>query len=556
MDIMLKNDLVSASNTGGYGEVYFLSQDLEGNMEIFNEIVHKFEKSQKLKDFTSSPEFFERVMKQTDDAVIITNSEWQIFFWNKSAEVLLGYNEKEVLGDDLDIFPDMEVRNELQAKVQEGEQVMGFETKLKQKSEELIDVSITMDPIKDENEKIIGYSLVSRDETERKKAKEALHVSEEKYRAAFNTSPDISYRVDPDGKIMDCNDAAREILGYSKEELIGKPILDLYTVESRVQAKEYFEEWKRSGRLRNKELKIITKDGRKIDVSLNVNTIYDKSGNVISSISSQRDITKHKEMDKALRESERQYRELVDNSLVGIFKSNLAGDILYVNNALLKIMDFDNREELISQKAIMHYRDPKDRDQLIRELKKKSRVSNYGIRIRTKKGDVKNVIISASLAGETIEGMVMDITQQRLIKEDLHLHQTELEAQNAELREAQEALEESRSIYSDLYDFAPVGYFTLDPKGLIKDVNLTGADLLGWKRRHLTKKPMDQLIATEDRDKFRMHLREVFKEGAKQSCDVKFFRKDKSMLSARLISKAVEDEKGNRVACRTMVIDL
>ena len=95
MDILLKNEVVSSSKTGGYGEVYFLTPDMEGNMEEFQDIIKKFEKSKKLSDFTTSPKFFQKVMEQTNDAVIIINKEGQVFFLNRSAEKLCGIKEDE-----------------------------------------------------------------------------------------------------------------------------------------------------------------------------------------------------------------------------------------------------------------------------------------------------------------------------------------------------------------------------------------------------------------------------------------------------------------------------
>jgi PAS domain-containing protein len=72
---------------------------------------------------------------------------------------------------------------------------------------------------------------------------------------------------------------------------------------------------------------------------------------------------------------------------------------------------------------------------------------------------------------------------------DLHLHQIELEIQNQDLRAAQAALEAARDDYAELYDFAPVGYLSLDRNGLIHKLNLTAAKLLGRERANLLHKP-------------------------------------------------------------------
>jgi len=133
-----------------------------------------------------------------------------------------------------------------------------------------------------------------RDITERKKALVLLQESEEKYRTAFNTSPDLFYRVDPEGKILDCNDTAIKTLGYTRNELVGIPLFNIYAEESKPNAEKYFKEWQKTGELRNKKLKIVTKDGRKMDIELNVNTIYDPDGKVVSSISAQRIIPEGK----------------------------------------------------------------------------------------------------------------------------------------------------------------------------------------------------------------------------------------------------------------------
>jgi PAS domain S-box-containing protein len=184
VDVLLKNELVSTSKTGGYGEVYFLTPDMEGNMEIFNDIIKKFEKSKKLKDFTSSPKFFQNVMEQTNDAVIIINKDGQVFFLNKSAEELYGYDKEDIMGEALQIFPDSHDLEEIIKKVSNGDTVAGFESKLNHKSGKSIEVALTLDGIKDENDNLIGFSILSRNITKRKQAEEALIRSEERYALA------------------------------------------------------------------------------------------------------------------------------------------------------------------------------------------------------------------------------------------------------------------------------------------------------------------------------------------------------------------------------------
>ena len=101
-----------------------------------------------------------------------------------------------------------------------------------------------------------------------------------------------------------------------------------------------------------------------------------------------------------------------------------------------------------------------------------------------------------ALQGKTGEQQELSINDARSLIHELQVHQIELEMQNEELRRAQKELEESRDRYSDLYDFAPVGYFSFDKNGLIIEVNLTGAKKLGVERNFLIKKPFSLFIST------------------------------------------------------------
>ncbi len=122
----------------------------------------------------------------------------------------------------------------------------------------------------------------------------------------------------------------------------------------------------------------------------------------------------------------------------------------------------------------------------------------------------------------------------------LQAHQIELEVQNEELRKAQIALEESKKRFADLYDFAPVGYFTFTSEALIKEVNLTGATLLEMDRQRLINSRFRRFVAPSDFDQWDQHFLRVLRQGEKQTCDLVLKRQDGSTFQAGLESIRIE----------------
>jgi diguanylate cyclase (GGDEF)-like protein/PAS domain S-box-containing protein len=148
-----------------------------------------------------------------------------------------------------------------------------------------------------------------------------------------------------------------------------------------------------------------------------------------------------------------------------------------------------------------------------------------------------------------------EVETQKLVHE-LEVHQIELEMQNEELRRAQAELEASRNRYADLYDFAPVGYFTFDDNGRIVEVNLAGAGLLGVDRQLLINKPFSAFVIKDDQDIFRAHVKETLKRETRQISEIRLGRKDGSSLLVQLQSVAAGDSAGSCTLCRTATIDI
>jgi len=138
---------------------------------------------------------------------------------------------------------------------------------------------------------------------------------------------------------------------------------------------------------------------------------------------------------------------------------------------------------------------------------------------------------------------------------ELTVHQIELEMQNEALRTAQRDLEESRDRYADLYDFAPVGYFTFKHRGVVESVNLTGASLLGVERKKLLNRGFGRFVAEEDLSRWNHHLTDVQRNSQKQTCELLLKREDASSFYARVESIRVDLSSGTPVV-RSIVSDI
>ncbi len=137
-------------------------------------------------------------------------------------------------------------------------------------------------------------------------------------------------------------------------------------------------------------------------------------------------------------------------------------------------------------------------------------------------------------------------TELRRVQEELEAQQVELELQNEELRRIQDELELSRNTYAELYDFSPIGYFIFDSSGVIQEVNLTGALLLGLERGLLVEKPFARFIAdAEGRENFFHHLEAVLQKEEMQRCEIRLTGKDGTVIYGHLKSVSLDNVRSS-----------
>ena len=282
--ILLDNGVIETSKTGSYGEVFFLSPELEENIHIYNDIIKK------LLNFTSSPEFFKRVLEQTKEGVIIMDDLFEVFFWNKSAETIIGIHKAEIIGETVELFEGIGYQKELFERSAAGHNIKAYRTKFKHKSGTLIDISLTIDHILDEEEKIIGFSLLFREVTELMKAEQNKQILV----AIIESSDDAIFSKTLDGTITSWNNGAKKIYGYSADEMMGQSITTIVPKKRIDEVFDILDKIKNGQRIDHFETERIKKNGELIQVSLTISPLLDVDGNVIGASGIARDITERK----------------------------------------------------------------------------------------------------------------------------------------------------------------------------------------------------------------------------------------------------------------------
>lgn len=138
----------------------------------------------------------------------------------------------------------------------------------------------------------------------------------------------------------------------------------------------------------------------------------------------------------------------------------------------------------------------------------------------------------------------------------LRISEVELETQNRELRETHGLLEQSRDRYADLYDFAPVGFLSLTPAGLILDLNLTCATMLGRERARLTQMPFSLFVEKSSLTAFRRHLRELKPLGGLSVIELSLVTTGGRTMEVEIRSLAVPGQEGQTSEIRSSLMDI
>ncbi|WP_285010855.1 PAS domain-containing sensor histidine kinase [Pedobacter faecalis] len=234
------------------------------------------------------------IVDSTEDAIISKDLNGFITSWNKSAERIFGYRSEEMLGHSiLKLIPDDRQDEEalILSRLRRGEHMRSFNTKRVTKTGRLIDVSLTISPVKDEKGAVIGVSKIARDITEAIEAeKQGAMLS-----AIVSNSEDAIISKNLDSIVTSWNDSAQRLFGYSAAEMIGQSIVKLIPDDRLQEEPEIIAKLSSGQRVDHFETKRLTKFGKLLDVSLSISPVRDLSGRIIGISKIARDITYKKE---------------------------------------------------------------------------------------------------------------------------------------------------------------------------------------------------------------------------------------------------------------------
>ena len=327
-----------------------------------------------------------------------------------------------------DISERKAAQEKLQASYQEieanNQELHAAEEELKQKNEEL---QAAEEELQKQNEVLMASEeelKANEEELEQQlgeiqKSREELSISETRYRRLFESAKDGILILNADtGLIEDANPFIKELLGYPREELIGKELWEIGLFKDIVASRDSFMELKTRGYVRYEDLPLQTKDGLKREVEFVSNVYPVGDHNVVQC--NIRDITKRKTAEKSLKENQERFRTFFENTFVGIYRTTPEGMILMANPALLAMLGYGSFEELAERNLEESgYQPGYDRGEFRRLMADGDQLIGHEAQWKRRDGSVvwvrENARLIRGAAGEVLyfEGTVEDISPQR-----------------------------------------------------------------------------------------------------------------------------------------------
>ncbi len=472
----------------------------------------------------ASEERFSKAFRSNPAPVAITTiDEGRFIDVNARFLEAFGYRRDEIIGRtsaDLAFWTSAENRDEVLKKLRETGSVKNVLNQYKTKSGQLRTGLWSGEIVRLGDRDVLLSILL--DITERKQA-------EEKYQSILADIEEFYYETDLRGNLTFFNDAACNIIGYTREELQWKSNRDYTTPETAERMYRVFNSVYRTGEKRKiSSYEIIRKDGSRRVLEISITLKRDERGDPDGFRGLGRDVTDRVKAEEALRLSEERYRAIFENSLVGIFQSSPEGRYIRVNPAFARIYGYESPEAAVSSVTDIGtqiFVDAEDRKRCLAILKKTGILERFETRTRRKDGSIIWTAINSRIVrdaeGRTlfIEGIVENITEQI---------------------EAQEKLKRSEALLKSVLEAAPIGIGVVHSR-VLSWVNEGLLSMTGHSLEELSGKSA-RVLYTDD-DEYERVGREKYGQIAtagKGVVETRWKARDESLIDILLSSSPID----------------
>jgi len=408
--------------------------------------------------------------------------------WGMSVENIVNKNIRDIMP------PDM--ANEAMSLIHEIEETgtgRGQERYIKQIDKYFIE---DVRPVLGSKGKFFGVQVLTYDITEHKKAEKRLQESEEKLRVMFGSITDGVIVTDLTGTVVEANDGAAHLVGYSnKEELIGRNAFEFVSPKDRTLAVNATKKTLEEGLVQERtEYTILAAGGREIDTDSSAAVLYDSSGNPTGIINVVRDITERKKAEEALKESEEKLRSLLENIPDFVITLDRNHKILMINRGIPGIV---TAEQAIGTE-LFNYVEPTQHE-IVRECLEKvfqiGMPERYEVRGMGPEGP-DTAWYETRVSPNKLDGQIISVT---LISRDI----TERKRAEEEITRLSQALAMTATAIT-----------LVGPDGKVMDVNEAMLRLHGFAdKQSVLGKPVLDLLAPEQREAAAADMQDLWQKG-------------------------------------------
>jgi PAS domain S-box-containing protein len=439
----------------------------------------------------SPGELYRRAVEASPDAIIVTDLRGKILMVNEQAAVQNGLERPEELiglnGFDF-VAPEDHARAAENARITlETGSVRNVEYEVVRRDGTRVSVELSASLIRDREGEPRAFIAAVRDITERKRAALEQQAIEERYRIVYQDNPTMYFTVDAAGTVLSVNQFGAEQLRYDVEELLGRPVLDVFVPEDRAEVGEQLKVCLQNpGEVHHWEFRKVRKDGEVIWVREAARATADADGQPIVLIVCE-DITESRRLEEQRHEIRERYRSVVETSPSAITMTDLGRTIVICNQQAAEMHGFASVEEMIGTDGLDLVA-PEQRDEAVRIGSEAFRANE------TARGDMTLLRADGSRFPADVAASVVKDTEGRpsgfvAVVRDI----------TAE-REAVHALKASEERYRILYQDNPSMYFTVDAAGCVLSVNQFGAEQLGYELEELLGTPVLDVFVEEDKE--------------------------------------------------------